>query len=154
VENGIRFSSDNSRLDCQPYIYPVCDTNQTRTFDGKCVGKYDCSSACGTTGGERNADLGLCECYNLDSIDNICDRKCRNSLSTTSLSINEWGTISVLITDSAGAITNITSSDLMSSNQVLMDYVSCEVGSECTLLPIEMTNTGQTKGVYGVSTIL
>jgi len=81
----------------------------------------------------------------------VCDWKCRKGLPDLSMSVNEYGTVSIIITD-GDTIENITSSDLYEKTgfKVMNDHVKCPLDTECRMVPLKMSSEGKVSGVYGI----
>ena len=81
--NGVSYQEDDSTIDCIPIVFPYCSENQIRDPFGNCKEENDCEDDCNGGEGTRMPGVGLCECKDVKSIDDICNKSCRdNSLKT------------------------------------------------------------------------
>ncbi len=68
-DEGRERSEESSSHDCEPIVKKRCGESQVRTYDGRCMGKNDCSSACNGGEGVRADETGECECTARLSLD-------------------------------------------------------------------------------------
>ncbi|CAG9336329.1 unnamed protein product [Blepharisma stoltei] len=140
IQDGITSSQGDSDIDCFNIVYDYCGESGIRDSYGNCVSTSSCSSECNGGSGKRMSGVGLCECDGTTTIDDICNKNCReNSLKTT------YSNGAYTVTDpSTGETTTV---DLVNSSGYY-GKTSCS-SSSCNVYSIDMTTTGPL-GVYGL----
>jgi hypothetical protein len=73
--------------DCQPGVFSRCAEGEYRNANsGKCdSGANDCVAECGESGGTFLTSVGVCECNDVPTLDDVCDAQCRASSPTLSI---------------------------------------------------------------------
>jgi hypothetical protein len=79
LPGGLDLSDQDGSIDCQPIVYSRCGAGKILDASGNCSSDEDCPQQCGTTGGTLSSSTGLCECFSLPDLDEICDSACRVS---------------------------------------------------------------------------
>ncbi|XP_044928344.1 SCO-spondin isoform X2 [Mustela putorius furo] len=76
---GLESEESNGDEDCQPQVAERCWAGEVRlAATRKCVTPqlHDCSSFCHPVGGELSAELGICQCQEYVSAEELCDAQC------------------------------------------------------------------------------
>ncbi|XP_032694159.1 neurogenic locus notch homolog protein 3-like [Lontra canadensis] len=76
---GLESEESNGDEDCQPQVVERCWAGEVRlAATRKCVTPqlHDCSSFCHPVGGELSAELGICQCQEYVSAEELCDAQC------------------------------------------------------------------------------
>ncbi|CDW74865.1 cast multi-domain protein [Stylonychia lemnae] len=69
-------SNDDSDVDCTQKVYQACTQSQVQDQFGGCKSSDDCKKECNGGSGTITAGLGVCQCNNQTSADDICDSSC------------------------------------------------------------------------------
>ena len=111
-------SLENSSLDCQPIVYPLCSGSTVYNDRRECVPANNCNSECSAAvGGSVIDTIGLCECSTVSDPNLVCDSACRSAKDQYSLNANG----EIVITTSTGTTTThnrSTLTQLSSSNLI------------------------------------
>ena len=121
-------SVGDGSVDCQPQVYTRCADNEVRDQSGECVSTNDCSS-CGENGGTYVERMGVCECNNLETLDDVCDDDCRDDADTVSY---DSTTGSFVVASTTGNATTTVSTQDMDG---FLGSISC-TGSSLSLIHI------------------
>ncbi|XP_077985306.1 uncharacterized protein LOC144439946 [Glandiceps talaboti] len=95
-------SDGNSASDCQQLVDTRCDLTQARSASARmCVdpNNYDCTNACGVTGGSFNVGLGRCQCTSYVSSQEICDLACLDTKPTVGGTLNAAAQLQMVTED-------------------------------------------------------
>ena len=165
-EPGTRFiddfgderSEESSPHNCEPIVLTRCEGEQVRTLDGRCVNKYDCTSACNGGEGVRADETGECECQTQASLDSYCDDNCRFFAegSTMPTATDSQSQIYLDVKDPAsGAVTSTQTFDIASSFNFIGKLV-CEVNTDksCAVRHCQHEADGKVFGSYNPSSKL
>jgi hypothetical protein len=78
ISNGVSLFEDSAD-DCQAIVYQRCQQGYTFDSAGNCVASdgTDCHLQC-DYGGTLSVVLGLCECNRMPTLDQVCNRNCRD----------------------------------------------------------------------------
>ena len=148
VERGVVQENINSKIDCQPIVYDRCSANQIRGPDGTCSKQDDCSSSCSGGEGTRSQSLGICQCKNVQKLDNVCNKGCRDSM--PAIKLNEHGTFTIDRTSGSydyGEV-YINPNDLKGFNG---KYLTCTKENGCNVKPVRISKTGVITSNYGLT---
>eukprot|EP00826_Nyctotherus_ovalis_P026103 TRINITY_DN2037_c0_g1_i12.p1 TRINITY_DN2037_c0_g1~~TRINITY_DN2037_c0_g1_i12.p1 ORF type:complete len:2031 (+),score=737.56 TRINITY_DN2037_c0_g1_i12:47-6094(+) len=147
LESGQKQRDTNSKVDCQPIIYPRCTQKQSRSYDGKCTSASDCADSCNGGKGVRSPTLGICQCENIQKVDHVCNRGCRDEMPAMTI---DNGKIRINRADDVynRNPTYISPKDLENFNA---DYMSCPSGKDCSTKSVHFDSNGRTGSSYGLS---
>ncbi len=146
LENGVIQTDVNSKLDCQPKIYSRCSDQQIRGYDGKCRSSTDCDAECNGSG-TRSPTLGICQCKDVQRLDNVCNKACRDSM--PSMTITSDGKVRVN-TASDPYNYNPTYMTPLSIANFSSEYMSCPTGKSCSAKSVRFSTAGSITGTYGL----
>ncbi|XP_039112867.1 uncharacterized protein LOC120248569 [Hyaena hyaena] len=94
---GLESEESNSDEDCQPQVADRCSAGEVRlAATRKCVSPqlHNCSSVCHPVDGKLNGELGICQCQEYVSAEELCDAQCLAKAPQLSLA---WGSNRELI---------------------------------------------------------
>ena len=146
LENGVMQTDVNSKVDCQPIIYNRCSETQIRGYDGKCLGKSDCDKECGGSG-IRSPTLGICQCKEVQKLDSVCNKACRDSMPTMTIASN--GKIRVNAASDPYNYNPVYLTPLTISN-FSSEYMTCAAGKACSAKSVRIGNDGRISSTYGL----
>lgn len=79
ISENSAYTEESSDVDCIPQVFDFCPEGTVRKPDGGCAEQNDCSDECFGGSGSRALGNGLCICDEIQSIDNVCNKACRES---------------------------------------------------------------------------
>ncbi|XP_043458197.1 uncharacterized protein LOC122496189 [Prionailurus bengalensis] len=94
---GLESEESDSDEDCQPQVAERCSAGEVRlAATRKCVSPqlHNCSSFCHPVDGKLSAELGICQCQEYVSAEELCDAQCLAKAPQLSLA---WGSSRELI---------------------------------------------------------
>ncbi|CAG9331890.1 unnamed protein product [Blepharisma stoltei] len=142
--SGNDLSDKNGKDDCVQKVYTRCNSGDVRDQLGKCRSTSDCSSECNGGSGERSPSTGLCECTEVDDVNNICNENCRDTSNT--MTYNSGGQF-VIYNPTTGKSEAVASTDV----DGLQGSAACYPGKSCKVHSVEMTSSGKINGLFGVT---
>ncbi|MDR3742451.1 MAG: SMC family ATPase [Terracidiphilus sp.] len=147
LENGVIKKDVNSKQDCQPITYSRCSQYQIRASDGTCTSQNDCESECNGTSGTRSATLGICECKDVQRLDQVCNKACRDAM--PSMTITSDGTIRV---NEANDTYNYDPTYVYPTNLTNFntEYMSCSSNQSCSATSVAFSSAGTVSASYGL----
>ncbi|KAF6119825.1 hypothetical protein HJG60_010211 [Phyllostomus discolor] len=114
-KRGLESDENNSNEDCHPQVAERCSPGDIRlAATGKCVSpqQHNCSSFCHLVGGELSAELGICQCREYVSAEELCDAQCLARAPQLSLA---WGPHRELILSMKGEAGDSTQREVAST---------------------------------------
>lgn len=78
-------SDRDSDFDCIPIVYPICGDEEFYNYLGECVEKDDCEDFCFGEEGTQSPGVGLCNCENVTTYNDVCNQNCRDSTTVVTL---------------------------------------------------------------------
>lgn len=142
LKDGFFSTDDDSEVDCFPIVYEFCSQNQVRKADGTCSLSTDCLTECEGEG-TRMLGNGICECKNTKTVDNVCNKNCRD--------LSPSVTMTKTTIDVFDKITNDTTAVDMGKATGYYGVVKCDNG--CKVYSVDMTERGPV-GKYGIGEAL
>ncbi|CAK7320737.1 hypothetical protein VULLAG_LOCUS22832 [Vulpes lagopus] len=116
---GLKSEENNSDEDCQPqsshHVLERCWAGEVRlAATRQCVSPqlHNCSSFCHPVGGELSAELGICQCQEYVSAEELCDAQCLARAPQLSLA---WGSSRELILSVKGKVGDSNRREIVST---------------------------------------
>ena len=147
LETGLKLKDENSKVDCQPIIYPRCAQKESRSVQGECTSADDCSLACNGAKGIRSPTLGICQCENIQKVDHVCNRGCRNQMPAMTI---DGKRIRINRADDIYN-RNPTYIDPRELENFNRDYMSCPEKRECKARSVHFHTDGTIGSSYGLT---
>ncbi|XP_024911023.1 cell death abnormality protein 1-like [Cynoglossus semilaevis] len=100
-------STSDSELDCQPEVNPRCATGQVRLAASReCVtpSMYSCNVTCGPQGGTLDVEMGICQCEQYVSAEEICGTSCLSQLPQLSAQLSADGHLLLSLKESSRTV--------------------------------------------------
>ena len=138
-------SDSNGSGDCTEKIYERCEPGQVRDEFGNCKSDNDCEDTCGGSG-KRSQGIGLCECDEVEEVNEVCDQSCRNSVPQVTFGANAG----FKIYDPVSGNTTYMSE---SSMEGYYGRVACNSGTSCKVKSVEFGD-GEVRGLYGTTSAM
>lgn len=151
-QNGYEFidSSGNDRSsedglgECSQKVYTRCNLGEVRDELGSCRSTTDCNSECNGGKGTRSPSSGLCQCEEVDDVNQACNLNCRTESQT--MTFNELGQFEIY-DPTTGLKEKIDKSDI----QGIKGSPACYPNKSCKVHSVEMTADVGIKGLFGVT---
>jgi hypothetical protein len=139
ISEGVLISDQDGTEDCFKKVYVFQPKGQVRDPSGSPKDPNDCKDECDGGKGKRMNGVGICECEEVKSIDDICNKACRDSAEK--------------FTVTGSTITSLSTQESKSLDGQKDYYgkLSCSTG--CTLYSMDMSDDGP-KAMYGPGTAL
>jgi hypothetical protein len=138
-------TDEDSDADCYPQIFPRCAKEEYRAPDGSCKTRKDCSDECDGGNGYRMEGIGLCRCDKTRSVDEICNKACREE--SPKVTVRSDGNLDV--TDQT---TGKVSTVKLTGFDHYYGALNCTT-SDCKMYNVDMTASGPV-AKYGLGSAL
>ena len=137
---GIYTSDQDGTEDCFPIVYPFLPDGMVRAPNGETKSINDCSKECQNSSGSRIPGPNICQCDNVKSLDDICNKNCRTSSDKVTVQNNQ-----ITVSSGSSGRRLIGTGDLGSLN-TYYGYLNCS-DSPCTVYSMNMNEYPE--AVYG-----
>lgn len=139
LSEGVKIADQDGVIDCFPKVYDFADKGLVRDPSGVPKDPADCSAECDGGSGTRLDGVGICQCTTVKSIDEYCNKDCRDNSDKFNIVDS-----TIYLNDGEGSI---------SLDQATGYYGFLKCSEGCNLYSMEMTDTGP-QAVYGGGTAL
>ncbi|OMJ93310.1 hypothetical protein SteCoe_3776 [Stentor coeruleus] len=139
LSQGVQIADQDGVIDCFPKVYDFADKGLVRDPSGLPKDPADCSAECDGGSGTRLDGVGICQCTTVKSLDEYCNKECRDNSDKFSIVGS-----TIYLNDGEGSVS-------LDGTTGYYGFLKCSEG--CTLYSMEMTDTGP-QAVYGGGTAL